>query len=304
MHKKELFQAMAGGVLSALLFLLAAASGLGFFCLFLPTLPLFWLGLSTSPKLALHGGIVAALLIAALELAAGVMFLFLLGLPAWYITQKSLLSRDYTGGRTWFPLGLIFTTLTWFAVALMAVTGLFYAGEPGGLPAILAQHMQQSLSEVGNEYKEAVTILAGELSFLVFSLGVWLWALMIYGHGWLANYLLARTGRNIRPDFAIEVFPMPGTMLWLLAFAALSSLFGSESLAFLGKSGLIMLLFPYFLLGTALMHLHTKTWPSRRFFLFFVYAMIFVQFWPALILCGMGFFHQIKCLSGAGISSK
>ncbi len=82
------------------------------------------------------------------------------------------------------------------------------------------------------------------------------------------------------------LFAMPGWMLALLAICALASLIGSESMSFLGKSTLISLMLPYFFLGAALLQETSKTWPSRRFFLFFIYFIIFAQFWPALILAG------------------
>ena len=64
------------------------------------------------------------------------------------------------------------------------------------------------------------------------------------------------------------------------------------------------MMLPYFFLGCTLMHRACKTWPSSRFFIFFIYFLIFTQFWPVLILAFLGLWHQIKSLSGGGTWSK
>lgn len=303
---KSLISSAVAGLLSAGLFLFTAMAGLGALFLFLATLPLFGMGLSRNPKSALWGALAAALIILPVAgLSGSVLYLLLLGLPSWYIAQKSLLSKIHAGGQaTWFPVGLVFTMLTSYACLMVILMVLQYTGQPEGLEQILARHIRETFANLGDEYTATVEIMATTLSFMVFAVPVWLWGLALYGHAWLANALLLRKQKNLRPDFALTVFPMPSWMLGMIAICALASLIGSPVMAFLGKTLFIVSLFPYFLLGMAITHAATVSWPSRRFFLFFSYMLLLVQPWLAFIPCGIGITHHIKRLSGQQTSSR
>jgi hypothetical protein len=288
-------------LLSAGLFLTVFGIGLGFIFMFLPTLPLFALGLGKEPKFALFSAIAAAVIIAAIaELPTGLLFLLFLGLPTWYLAKESLLWRGNPAARQWMPIGIILTRLTLCAAAAVALMTLYYAFQPGGLPHMLSQNMREAFADLHDEYGDIIDALAAKWSFLVFSITIWLWGLALYAHAWLVNRALSLKQKNIRPDFAIKAFDLPHWLPSLLAICALASLIGGPSLSFLGKTTLISLLLPYFFQGAALMHIASHKWPSRRFFLFFIYFMIFAQFWPALIVSGIGLAQQIKHLSETG----
>lgn len=304
MQTKDWFSVLTAGFLAAGLFLFIAVSGLGFFFLFLPVLPLLWPGLGREPKLALYSALAAAFIVAVADPGAGLSFLLLLGLPAWALARLALLWRQGENGVAWFPLGLALTRLTLYACSLVALIGLAYASQEGGIAKAVSGQMRAALDHLGEDYAQAAGVLAEHWAFLAFSTGIWLWGVMLYAYGWLANTLLRRMGRNIRPDFAIQPFPMPNWMLALLALCALASFAGAASLAFIGKALLIALLLPYFFLGAAWMHEVSRDWPNRRFFLFFIYLLIVAQFWPALILSVFGLVYHIKRLSGAGNSTK
>src|SRR5690606_2069139 len=134
-------------------------------------------------------------------------------------------------------------------------------------------------------------------AFLIFPITIWLWAICLYAHLWLTTRLLRHKHLGQRPDVSVLPFTMPGWMLYLLAVSALASLIGGTSMQLLGKSSVIILLLPYFFLGAAIMHAHSKTWPSRRFFLFFVYFSIVALVWPAVLIAGFGVWQQLKTLN-------
>lgn len=302
---KALIVSLIAGLLSAGLFLIIFGIGLGFIFMFLPTLPLLSLGLSRDASLTIISSATASVIIAAVAgLPVGILFMLFLGFPCWYMVDRAL--RSHNG--QWFPVGIIFLHLTIAACVAVAVVALYYHDVPGGLPAMVSKDIHEAFSDVDGEYAEVIDTLASQWSFLVFSITTWLWALALYAHGWLATRALNQKRQQLRPDFAIHPFPMPNWMFSLMAIAALASLIGSESMSFVGKSTLISLMLPYFLLGAQVMHSASQTWPSRRFFLFFIYFSIFAQFWPAMILSGVGLYTHIKSinkhLSGDGSSSK
>lgn len=304
MQTKDWLSALAAGFLSAGLFLFIAASGLGFFFLFLPVLPLFWVGLGNAPGMALYGGLIAAGILIFADAAAGVAFLLVFGLPAWTMARLAMLWRERGQEVVWFPIGLILMRLTLYAAAFVAAAALFYANQEGGIAQVISTQVHAAFGHLGEEYAPAIALLAGRWAFLLFPMAIWLWGLMLYAYGWLANALLRRLNRRHRPDFSIQVFFMPHWMLPLLGLCAAASLFGSASLALVGKALVVALMLPYFFSGAALIHKTAADWPGRKFFLFFIYLLIFAQFWPALVLSGIGLAHHIKGLSGAKNPAK
>ena len=292
--QSPLIAPILAGLLASGLFFIVFGIGLGFIFLFLPTLPLFYIGLGPRfAKLPLAVGTAAVTIAIVTGLPLMTIFLLFMGLPAWYIAKYSLLWRSE---QDWFPIGAIILRLTLIGCAIISLVTLYYSFQPETLPQLLSQNIHETFAELKNDYGDIIDMLAGELSFLMFPVTIWLWAMILYSHAWLMNRLLARRKQQIRPDYNIRPFAIPVWMLTLLVIAALASLIGSESMSFLGKNMMICLMLPYFFQGTALMHRACKPLPSHRFFLFFVYFMVFSQFWPALVLAWVGLWDQVKHL--------
>jgi hypothetical protein len=307
---KETISACLAGLLASGLFIIVFDLGLGFIFMFIPTLPVFYIGLSRRPGKTPVIIIIAMLIITVVSgPAPALTFLLLMALPAWYMAKKSLLSHIPASGQIeWYPVGKIILNLTLYACIAVALITLFYTHRPGGLPGLLSQNIREAFTDMESDYGDIINTLASNWAFLMFPITMWLWGMILYAHAWLTNRVLVRNNAHQRPDLSIRVFTIPTWMLSLMAISALASLIGSPSMSFLGKSTLLSLLLPYFFLGTAIMHSSGKSWPSHRFFLFFVYFMVFTQFWPALMLSAVGLWHQIKNLnkhlSGAGNSSS
>ncbi|MCE2927097.1 MAG: hypothetical protein LW823_05600 [Rickettsiales bacterium] len=301
--KSSLPAALAAGFLSSGLFLAAASLGLGFFFLFISTLPLFFPALRSELRVCLIGGLIGIIPISILAgFDAGLMYWLYLALPAWYLARQSLLYAVDGKETLWFPIGLPLLQITIMGITTIAMMTGYYASVDGGIMGIISTQIESGFKDMEPEMVVMLKNVAEHWSFLVFGLTVWVWVLLLYAHLWVANRML--NDKKIRPSIALEPFTMPGWVIGLMAIAALASLIGSPSMQFLGKSALICMMLPYFLLGCALMHEASKNWPSRRFFLFFVYFMIVAQFWPALVLSGWGFFSHIKSLSGGAPSAR
>jgi hypothetical protein len=305
MPHKDLTAAIAAGALSGLSFMLIFGLGLGFVFMFLPTVPLLFLGLSAPPPQSRIATGIAALLIALLTgLPAALMFLLFLALPALYISRDSLKWREHDGHREWFPLGLIILHLTLYACIPLAAVTLYYYNTDGGLPALIAKSIHASFADLQEQYGDVIDAMAGSMSFMIFPITIWMWGMMLYAHAWLANRILGKAGRQLRHDYTIQPFILPAWLLWLLAICALASLIGSPSVAFLGRAAMISLLLPYFFAGASALHESSKNWSNARFFLFFIYLIVFTLLWPALIISGIGLWQQIKRLSAAASSIR
>ena len=302
------------GVVSAALYLIVFTFGLGFLFLFLPTLPIFWLGLSRRSDDALHATLIATIILALFSnpFSAVLIYLLCLGLPAWYIAHESMKFGSGSGLVVWFPLTIIFARLmTVFAFILLAVT-LYYSSTEGGLQGTITPFINDALTsfskDIDEKTREVLQSAAPKLSFLIFAVSAWMWAACLYLHGWVVSRELRRQNIATRPEMAIAAFPPPNWMISLLLLVAFASLVGSPSLAFWGKSSLIILLFPYFLFGMALLHIYTKKSEQRFLFLFCIYFVLALLLWPVFIVAGYGFIYHIKMLnkylSSGGTSSK
>ncbi len=297
MHK-ELKTALLAGLLSSGLFILVFGIGLGFVFMFLPTLPLFYAGLGTNARAARDASLMASCLIGLLSgPSALLVYLFFLGLPASYICYKALFVRMREGERLWYPIGTILMRLSFWGCAMVALITVYYWNLDGGLPGLLADTIREAFTGLQDDYGDVIETLASSWSFLIFPVTLWLWCIMLFAHAWLTNRWLVNKGIQRRPDFAITPFAIPSWLLSLLAICALASLIGSDSMRFLGKASLVSLMLPYFFMGSVYLKDTTKSWPNHRLLLFFVYFMVFTQFWPALILSGIGLWCQIKHLS-------
>ncbi len=311
---KTLAPSLTAGAVSALLYVVTFTFGLGFLFLFLPTLPIFWLGLSKRPDQALQAGLIGATLLVILTNPASALcvYLMLLALPAWYISRECLKFGSAPPIVIWFPITAIFARLmTAFCFTLLAIT-LYFSGTEGGLPGLIAPRITAALSMLSNELSrdtsDALDALAPSLSFFVFSVSAWMWGLCLYLHGWVTNRELIRQTIAVRPDMTIVNLPPPNWMITLLLIAAFASLAGSTSLAFWGKSSIIILLFPYFLLGLSLVHTQVRLFEYRFLLLFLLYFLLALLLWPVLIIAGYGVIYHVrllnKYLSAGGTSSR
>jgi len=303
--KNPTIATIAAAFLASLLFLAVASSGLGFLFIFLPSIPFFLLGFAFPHKLVLQAGLISSLLIATLtgNPIAATLFFGAFSIPCWLVVR--LLSRHYDiklGDnqpilRLWYPVGLVILDLAVYACAILALVTAFYATQEINLPKLLSADIQEQINLMQKEYAVDLKVVASDLSFMLCGFFAWLWVIALWTHAWVANFALNKQKITNRPSLAIYPFPIPNWVLTLMSICALASLIGGESISFLGKASLIILLLPYFFQGAALLRLSTEKWPNQRFFLFFVYFAIATLFWPAFIISGIGLFNHIKILN-------
>ena len=297
--------AITVALLASVLFLAVLASGLGLVFIFLPSLPLFVVGLAKSPKMALQAGALASLpiiLVTGSPLLA-IIFFYAFAIPCWFMSRLLRQHYDLHMGekmpilRLWYPAGLTTLYLAIYGCSILAIVTAFFATQETNLPQHLASSVQAQIAAMQKEYNVELNVAPADISFMVFGFFVWLWAIALWAHAWLANFVLVKKKMAVRPSLAITPFPMPNWLLSLMGICALASLIGGESMRFLGKASLIILLMPYFFQGAALLHLATQKWSNQRFFLFFVYFAIALLFWPAFVLSGIGLWQHVKMLN-------
>lgn len=284
--------------------------------MFLSTLPLFAIGFSGDIVSMFRAGAVATLTIAmaTANFYLAALFFLLFFLPSWHICRMALRHTDLKIKdnlptlRIWYPVGLITINLAVYAcVVLGIITAVFAMGDVS-LPQHIEKTVGEALKEAGKNYEIPPELSIKSIAFILCGSFVWFWSAILLGHAWVSNHSLRKKNLAKRPSLAITPFPMPNWLLSLLSIWALASIIGSESMRFMGKASLIILLMPYFFQGAAMLHIYSKNWGNRLFSLSLIYISVIFFAWPALLIAGIGLWNHIKILnkhlSSGGTSSK
>jgi len=307
---------LLSALLSAIIFLLILKAGLDFILMFLCVIPLLAAGLSKSPKIALQAGALATVPIAIITGSAGAMTMFylLFALPSWYICHMAMryydvrISPTIPPIRLWYPIGLITMYLALYGVTLLSIVTALMATEEENLPQSMLKPSEDVISFLGSNYDIQVALSAQSISFLVISSSIWMWCLLMLFYTWFTNRSLARRNMAKRPSISLTVFSLPHWMLSLMGICILAAGIGGESMSFLGKSSLLILLIPYFFQGLAMLHYYMRNWSNKLIYLFILYLIIILFVWPILLVSGIGLWNHIKILnkhlSSGGTSSK
>ena len=301
--------AFLAGAASAFIYFIVSHFELGIFFPFLPTLPIFWLGLSRRTDDALKAALIGTIILVLINGPANalVLYMLLLALPAWYIAHESLKVGTAHPIVIWFPLTVIYARLMAAGSFLLLAMTLYYSSIPGGLPGMITDHISASIAAFSKELDEtsarSLALIAPSLTFFIFPVSLWIWGLCMLAHGWVTQRELVRQKIHLRPDMAIAAFPPPNWMLTLLVISVLAAIAGGSSLSFWGKSSSFILLFPYFLLGMALLHRLAKRTPYGIHLLFCLYFFMVILRWP---LYAVVYHIRLlnKYLSAGGTSSR
>lgn len=302
------------GLASALPLLIAFSVPNGVLFMLLVPLPLFLSGLSmglaavtlstATACLALSLMIAAAAMrmsgSLALALADGAgMFIgtgITLGVPVIVLVRQALFNRTAQDGSVeWYPAGLLVTWLTGaglFLLAFTLVSLLWFASGPS-LEAIFASQLTDALRLVLPTVEDA-HLQEAAAAAARYGLGIGLdsWLMVIAANGILAQGVLGRFGRNLRPAPDITQLDLPTWLGLALAAAVLVAWLAPGDVGFLALSLAIVLLVPYFFAGLAVVHAACRHRGSRAIMLIIFYLILVLFFWPATLVAGLGLLDQ------------
>ena len=302
---KQISIILQTALLSAAIFLLIIAISSNIILLFLTTIPLFSVGLSKDPKIALKAGALATIPIALLSgsLFLVALYFLIFVLPSWYICHKALIYYDVklTDSlpvmRLWYPMGVITIYLALYGCVLLAIITAIFATQDSNLPQVMEQTVKVAADMLNKDYDIVIEASIANIAFIFCGSLTWLWCFFLMGYTWLINLTLAKKNLAKRPHIMISRFPMPNWLLTLMGICALASIIGGESMSFLGKASLFILLIPYFFQGAAIIQIFTKKPNNYTFFIFIFYFVALLLFWPIIIISGIGLWDHIKLLN-------
>jgi hypothetical protein len=289
-----------GGLASALICGLALTGSFGglllaYFCL----LPLFLVGFGMGAAASVVAGGIAA---AATAVPGGVLgaaiFIVLNVAPVILLTRQSLLSRpDDQGGVEWYPPGLLVTVLTILTAGLYTLAILWLAFQPEGVIGTLREFVggfvDSMISPERAEQREwlidmVVPLLPGSIAAS--------WLVMVAVNACLAQGLLARLGRNLRPSPPYSATELPRWMAFAMGLTIAIGLLVPGLIGFYSKNLAVILVIPYLFVGLAVVHVLCRRLAGGGFLLGLVYAILVMLGWPVVLVAILGLIEQFAGL--------
>jgi len=311
---KEIGIAVGGGAAGAILYLATFIGGpAGMFLAYLALLPLFATGLGLGTVSGLVAVVTAtAMVAAATSVLFGVVFALVYALPAAGLIRQALLRRG--GGvndEAWYPPGRILAWLVLYGCGIFAVLAL--AGGEDEIAAMVSEIesvMSQVLPTGDNpRVAEMMQAIAGYFpAILIFS-----WSIMVIANAAIAEALLAKAGRAIRPKPRYSAVDLPswyaGWTAGLAALALIAPWMDLGALTFVARNTALAMLVPFLLVGLSVIHVWSRRWPARMAILTGCYVVLLLFGWPALLVAGLGFMEQWLLLrrriaGGTGLEEK
>ncbi len=300
------------GLVAALPFVAVNAAPGGAFLIMFAPLPLFLAGLSQGViGVAIAGATTIAIVGVMLGFLAALGAFVTLAAPSAILVRQALLNRPVPGGTAqdggagggpaieWYPPGLLVTWLTgigvvWLGVALWSIGGGAEGYEPR-LHAAISEAFGLMLPEASPEY---VTQLADAMAPIAIGAGTLGWLIIWAINATAAQGALSRAGRNLRPSPAFTQMELPGWLAPVFAAAIAIALIASGDLAFVAWNLSMVLLFPFLLVGLAVVHVLIRRMQGQLFLFVVFYAVLVAFTWLAVLVAALGLMEQWLNLRG------
>jgi len=234
------------------------------------------------------------------DVQSSLAYVMMTALPAWVFGRQLMKIRLLpSGGIEWFPVGGAFVAYTLYCVVLLVLVG-GYASQniENGMLAALQQDIQVTSKTMDADIQQVVQMFVQRFPYLILSLFVWTWGMLMYGAAIFANYVCAAYKWSLRTQVVITPFLPPHWWLGVLLASGALAMSASADVSFLGMTAFIMLLFPYFLCGVSLIHrdIRKTTQPKLWFWLF--YFVMTIGQWPSVFIVTMyGLIHHLLFVS-------
>ena len=240
--------AIGGGFISAIasLAFLGGVPG-ALLLVYLAPLPLMMIGLAFGPAAAAVASVAGALAAGAIgTTVAAMLFAVIHGLPAWMTVRLALINRLEEGNgaqenkAVWYPAGHVLAWLTAMGIGFFLIMVLFIAGGAGEFKDAVTNYLDQILTMLApalpKESRAQVLAMMAPL-FPALVGGTWLTVTAV--NGALAQGILRRMGRTLRPSPSYRNLSLPHWLSWLLvgtaAMALTGPLMGMREIEYMGR---------------------------------------------------------------------
>jgi len=284
--------AAAGGLISALLYLLVTSGGMeGVMLAYLAPLPMFAAGFAFGRQAVVAAAVVG---IAGMGVLTGSVFTvaayaLTVALPVVVVVRSAILVRTGKDGEAeWFPVGCLLMRLAGLALVGLVLAAFLAAGEPGGLRGLL----QETLSSVLNAYAQAgagvdAKAMAAWISAVVPGLTGMSWLIMMAVNGLLGQGLVSRFGTSVRPSPALRDIKLPALTDAVLAIC-IAGAFLPDPFGFVALNAALIVATLFGFIGLAVVHALAARRASPVLFLTGFYGLVVLLGWPIVLAVGLG----------------
>jgi hypothetical protein len=288
--------ALLGGGLSAvvaLAFLTGTPGAL--FLAYLAPLPLLLVGLGfgvSAGTVAGGAGVLATLALGGMVTAG--LYALVNALPAWIVVRTVMMQRPRADGTVaWYPAGFTLSWLTALAAALFAAAAVVAWSAGSGVVETLSGFLDQALATMLPQLASAKRgdLVAATIPLFPGMVGA-SWILMTAVNGALAQGILVRVRRNLRPSPRLADLTLPDWMSWLLVASAAAALLGPGELEYTGRNLALISAVPFFFLGLAVLHTLVRRVSFPGTLLVMFYFMVIFSNWAAGVTAGIGMIEQ------------
>ena len=293
---KDILIAIGAGSLSAvaaLTFQSGAPGGL-LFAYFAP-LPLMLIGLSlgaVTGTISVIAGVVTAALLGGLMASA--LFAVLHAFPAWFVARQALLKQTPAGGKEqWYPIGDALSLLALMAAFMFTMVAFAEWQSAESIQLALSKRLDSSLGfwfpALPDVQRAAfVKLFTAILPALIAAS----WLFMTVVNGILAEAVLVKIDKNIRPRPTYSSLSLPEWHSWAIVGVACLALLGSGRVEYMGHTLVIILAVPFFFVGLAVVHKLARHVAFPGLLITAVYFSIFLSLWAAFVVAVIGVTEQ------------
>jgi hypothetical protein len=292
---RDHFVALGLGVLAALFYLSVALRSPGAVMLAnLAQLPLFITGLGWGLMAALTAAAAAsAVVLVVLPTPMFGFFVLIVIVPVVLLVHLALQSRTTADGAVeWYPPGYLLSWLGALAAVSLLGGALYFAGAEDGLEGVARRYVGAVLAVLASDGAEGrLDVLTARIAQFMPATAMATWQFVVIVNGYLAQGLLARFGRNIRPGAPFAQLTLPRWTNVVLIVCIAAGFTGGQ-LGYAGRNAAIAMSVPFFFLGLSVIHAVSSRWPGRSFALLVLYLLILFQVWLAVLVAGLGLIEQ------------
>ena len=306
MSKETLF-AVGAGVFSAFAATAFINQAPGAMMLvYLADLPLFLAGFAFGPQSAAISGAAGFMISGMLGggLSAGI-FGLLQALPVWLVVRQMLLQRPAIlaapGGTgtarpdednvEWYPAGDMVCWLTMLVAAIMLVaTVAGLSGDHGSLSALISDNLDRILQAMTPDWDPAQRTRMVDLMVPMFPGAIGIsWLVMTIFNAIMAQNILVKMKKAIRPTPAFVDLQLPQWISWPLVAACALALLGAGETEYTGRNLAMILSLPLFFLGLAVVHTWARGVKSGSWMVLVAfYLVLILSGWATLLVAGIG----------------
>ena len=288
MPRTLIIAAIAGLISGAVFIAPMYQSVLGMLFINFTHLPLFLAGLGLGTAAVGVAALTGTLIVGAAQGVGPLLsFLAAIALPAALAVRQALQWRNASDGSVaWYPTGRLLVLMVCYGAGTFILLYMFMGSDGHGMIETIRVMLDDMLTVMIPAMGEDERLLASGLwapyipAALIVS-----WLITLTVNGAIAQGLLNRAGRNVRPSFEFIKTELPIGFAFALVASGALWYFASGASTFFVQTLTIVIALAYLFVGLAVVHQLSRGWPMRPLMLTLFYLMLlFFLGWPGLAL--------------------